>query len=154
MPRKEFKLDWVLINQLAIGPAPREEKHLIILEENNIKGILSLCSKEEALPPKNLENKFSCKRIILPDHRSRRLPEKEEIESALDNLNYLFQNPPVFVHCVEAIERSPLICIAWLILKNGLKYEQALRYLMEVHPQTNPLDTQLKKIKEYCVNQS
>ena len=147
---KNFKLDWVLINEIAIGPTPRTENDLQLLKEYNIQSVLSLCSVEEAPPPKNINNQFNCMRVILPDHRSGRLPYVNEIEEALNALKLLTKQSPVFIHCVEGVERSPLICLAWLIIKKKLNYEHALRYLMEVHPETNPLDGQIKLINNIC----
>ena len=42
--RKRFKIDWVLINELAIGPAPRTDLHLEKLKAAGIRSILSLSS--------------------------------------------------------------------------------------------------------------
>lgn len=62
---------------------------------------------------------------------------------ALQALVELQAEGPVFVHCVAAMERSPLICLAWLMRKRGLTRLQALDYLTELHPGTNPLPEQL-----------
>ena len=40
-----FRIDWVLVDQLAIGPAPRAERHLDRLREAGISCILSLCAQ-------------------------------------------------------------------------------------------------------------
>ena len=37
-----FRIDWVLVDQLAIGPAPRAERHLDRLHEAGLRCILSL----------------------------------------------------------------------------------------------------------------
>ena len=29
-----FRIDWVLVNELAIGPAPRQERHLVLLKSS------------------------------------------------------------------------------------------------------------------------
>jgi protein-tyrosine phosphatase len=50
----------------------------------------------------------------------------------------------VFVHCVAAMERSPLVCLAWLVSRHGQSPQAALDYLMQVHPGTNPLPGQLR----------
>ena len=55
----------------------------------------------------------------------------------------LRQQGPVYVHCVAAMERSPLVCLAWLVSRHGQTPERALDYVMEVHPGTNPLPGQL-----------
>ena len=46
-----FRIDWVLVDQLAIGPAPRAERHLDRLREAGIRSVLSLCAPDEATPP-------------------------------------------------------------------------------------------------------
>ena len=78
-----FQIDWVLIDELAIGPAPRAERHVLRLHEAGVKAVLSLCSKEEASPPPSIEEHFACSRLVLPDHRSGRLPETTELLEAL-----------------------------------------------------------------------
>ena len=67
MPR--FKINWVLNNELAIGPAPLKKSHFKVLIDNKIKSILNLCSEEEA--PINDDDKryFTHRRYTLPDHK-------------------------------------------------------------------------------------
>ena len=48
------------------------------------------------------------------------------------------------------MERSPLICIAWLIKENGLNVVQAMDYMMQVHNGTNPLPEQLAILNKLC----
>ena len=147
--QRRFRIDWVLVNELAIGPAPRAERHLDRLADAGVNAIFSLCAAEEALPPAGLSERFACKRLVLPDHRSGRLPELSELQSALDTLTELHcQHGAVFVHCVAAMERSPLVCLAWLVTQHKQKPEQALDYLMQVHPGTNPLPGQLALLQE------
>ena len=55
---------------------------------------------------------------------------------------------PVYVHCVAAMERSPLVCLAWLVKQRRLKPARALDYLMQVHPGTNPLPGQLALLQK------
>jgi hypothetical protein len=139
-----FSIDWVLVNELAIGPAPRADRHLTRLKDAGIKAVLSLCSHDEALPPLSLSQRFACRRLVLPDHRSGRSPEINELLQALDLLAELeVTYGPVFVHCVAAMERSPLVCMAWLIQRHRLSPTRALDYLMQVHSGTNPLPSQL-----------
>ena len=143
-----FQIDCVLIDELAIGPAPRAERHVLRLHEAGVKAVLSLCSKEEAPPPPTIEEHFACSRLVLPDHRSGRLPEPSELLEALTLLGQLHHNHgSVFVHCVAAMERSPLVCLAWLVQRHQLSPEAALDYLMQVHPGTNPLPGQLALLR-------
>lgn len=142
-----FQVHWVLVDELAIGPAPRAERHLDRLEGAGIRGVLSLSSLVEAAPPDGMEARFSCRRLVLPDHRSERLVEAAELEQALSLLAELRDGGPVFVHCLAAMERSPLVCLAWLIRYQGLSLQRALDYLMQVHPGTSPLPSQLAVLR-------
>lgn len=146
MPSR-FRIDWVLVDELAIGPAPRATRHLDRLQEQGIKAMLSLCGEEEAPRPEGLEQRFAQRRVALPDHRSNRLPEPAELLTALEALSELQATGPVFVHCVAAMERSPLVCLAWLVTRHGQSPQSALDYLMQVHPGTNPLAGQLQLLQ-------
>lgn len=147
MPPSRFQIDWVLVDELAIGPAPSADRHLDRLEQQGIRGVLSLCAAEEAPPPAGLKQRFVCHRLVLPDHRAGRLPSLEELQQALDALAQLGDGGPVFVHCVAAMERSPLVCLAWLVSRQGLSPQRALDYMMQVHPGTNPLPGQLELLR-------
>jgi len=54
----------------------------------------------------------------------------------------------VFVHCLAAMERSPLLCMAWLVRSRGLSPQRALDYLQQQHPGTNPLPDQWRVLKQ------
>ena len=138
-----FRIDWVLVQELAVGPAPRAERHLERMSGEGIAAVLSLCSEVEAPPPPGMELRFACRRLVLPDHRHQRLPDLPELQAALGALEDLRQHGPVYVHCVAAMERSPLLCLAWLVSRHGLSPQRALDYLMQVHPGTSPLPGQL-----------
>ncbi len=153
--QKRFKIDWVLVDELAIGPAPLANRHILRLQDAGIKAILSLCGKEEAQPPSSMHELFPCQRHVLPDHRSGRLPKPSELIEALSQLAELHQNyGSVYVHCVAAMERSPLVCMAWLVQRHRLRPEQALDYMMQVHPGTNPLPGQLALLHHSILNGS
>jgi len=138
-----FRIDWVLVQELAVGPAPRAARHVQRLAAEGIGAVLSLCSVEEAPPPAGLEEAFACRRLVLPDHRTGCLPQLGQLQEALELLAELMPQGPVYVHCVAAVERSPLLCLAWLVQEHRQTPRQALDYLMQVHPGTNPLPGQL-----------
>ena len=142
-----FEVDWVLVDELAIGPAPRKQRHLDRLHELGIKAVLSLCDCTEAEPPERFDQSFQTRRIVLPDHRAGRMPSTKELETALENLRELLNHGPVFVHCVAAMDRSPLVCLGWLVKEHRMNPDRALDYLMQQHPGTNPLPGQLKLIQ-------
>ena len=54
----------------------------------------------------------------------------------------------VFLHCVAAMERSPLVCMAWLIKHKNLSITQSLDYMMSINKGTNPLPSQLKVLND------
>lgn len=141
--QSRFRVNWVLVNDLAIGPAPLFDRHLDHLEEQGIKAVLSLCGEAEAPLPAGLSLRFEWDRLVLPDHRAGRLPRHAELIEALQRLEILRAAGPVYVHCMAARERSPLVCLAWMVSRQGQSPQQALDYLMAVHPGTNPLSGQL-----------
>lgn len=143
-----FRISWVLVNELAVGPAPRAERHLVRLEQEGVQAVLSLCALEEAPPPPGLGQRFACARVVLPDHCTGRAPQLDELERALAVLAELHQCGPVFVHCVAAMERSPLLCLAWLVQSRGLSPQRALDYMQQQHPGTNPLPEQLRLLRQ------
>jgi hypothetical protein len=138
-----FRLDWVLVHELAVGAAPRDVRHLDYLDAEGIVAILVLCSESEISPPLGYSSRFVTKRVVLPDHRCERLPELRELEAALAALAELRIHGPVYVHCLAGMERSPLVCLGWLVQQHRLTPMRALDYLMQVHPGTNPLPGQL-----------
>ena len=148
-PRREapLRLSWVLRGALALGPAPTSARHLDQLEAEGIVAVLSLCARQEAPPPNDLERRFACRRVVLPDHRSGGAASGQELELALRALAELRTAGPVYVHCVAAVERSPLICLAWLMRERQLSLLDALAYLMQVHPGTGPLPEQLASLQ-------
>ena len=143
-----FKVDWVLINEICIGPAPKKNKHLRILKELKVSSILSLCDRSESNLPDGQINDFKCHRIVLPDHTSGRNPTPEELILAVNKLSILKSNGSVFVHCLAGVERSPLVCMAWLIKNKSFSTDSALEYMMQVHPRTNPLPGQIKVLSD------
>lgn len=143
-----FNVDWVLINKLAIGRAPKTEAHIQILKNMKISSILSLCSEQEVKSQIKLKDFFYCQRLVLPDHKAGKDPSINEIKESLALLKKNILYGPTFIHCVAAMERSPLICLAWLIKEEKFTLQQSLDYLMQVHPGTNPLDSQLKVLNK------
>ena len=142
--KKRFKLDWVLNNELAVGPAPLKESHFEYLANKNIKSILNLCNEKEAPFDENFKLLFNFKRFTLPDHKVNKEIEIDEIKKIIKIIESLKSSGAIYIHCFAGVERSPLICMAWLISKHKLSPQRALDYLMEVHKGSNPLPSQYK----------
>ena len=142
--KRRFKLDWVLINELAVGRAPLKKSHFEYLANKKIKSILNLCNKEEAPIDESFKSVFNFKRYTLPDHKVNKEIEIFEIKEIIKIIESLKSSGPIYIHCFAGVERSPLICMAWLISKHKLSPQRALDYLMEVHKGSNPLPSQYK----------
>ena len=125
--KSHFKFDWVLVDDIAIGTVPTKLIHLEKLKKEGIKGVLNLCGEEEAKCIDNLNDSFAFKRVILPDHRQKKLLTKDNIISALNELEKLNKLGPTFIHCLASMERSPIICMAWLMKKNEMDCLRQLR---------------------------
>ena len=145
---KEYNITWVLIDELAIGQAPNSLDNLFFLKEKGIKSIISLCELNEAPKLKEINDLFNYEKYPLPDHRQNKYPSVEEILYVLKKIKKFILEGPVYVHCVAAMERSPLICLAWLIKEKGLNLEQSLDYMMQIHKNTNPLAGQLAILRD------
>lgn len=141
---RTFTINWILINELAVGSPPINLSHLNELNKKGIKSILSLCSEKEA---KIVSNGFQHKRYILPDHSYGISPTKTQVLDVLILIEELKKNGPIFLHCKAGVERSPIICLAWLLKHMNLSLDNALEYLKEVHPKTNILPEQLDSIR-------
>ena len=149
MDHKKFKFNWVLINNLALGTAPYYAEDVLFLKSCKIKSILSLCNEEEFENSKNLEKEFFFKKFPLPDHKYKRNITIEELENVTTLLSNLMKIGPVYVHCFAAVERSPIVCIAWLIKNKKMTTENALFYLMEINKGTSPLSRQLEILRKF-----
>ena len=139
---KSFEIDWVLQNELALGPAPKDENDLNYLLNKGIISVLCLCSEKESNSPNNIKRHFNFVRYVLPDHKYKEPPKLDQLEKCLEIIKELKEKGPVFVHCVASVERSPLVCMAWLVKNHKLNPQQSLDYLMEVHKGANPLPIQ------------
>lgn len=147
----KLKFNWLLDKELAIGIAPQKEENLLFLKKNGINAILNLCYEKEVDIPKNINEFFIFRRFSLPDHNYSELITIENIDIALEIIEELITKGPLFIHCREAVERSPLICMAWLIKKHNLNKFQSLNYLMQKNKGTCPTTNQLKILDNLLV---
>lgn len=142
---------WVAINQLAIGRAFKEEKYIKFLQEKKIKSVLCLCNENESPNLDYESNNILFRRIILPDHKSTEILQLELLEKAYENLQFLVNNyPAVYLHCFAAVERGPLLCLAYLIKEKKINFNDAIAYMMQINKTTNPMSSQLKVLKQFC----
>ena len=144
--------NWILINKFAIGTPILKKNEKKILESNGIKTILDLRNSsdfDKSYKEKyfNYLSDFKYINIPLPDHRTPRLATTSEIRKAVDELNISISKGAVFMHCHAAMERSPLISIAFLHLKKGFSIVQSCDYVKQQNKSTVINPEQLKYIK-------
>ena len=145
---QKFNFTWILIEELAIGQAPKSLDNLLLIKAKGIKSIFSLCEINEAPNLKEINELFNYERYPLPDHRQNKYPTIDQILYVLKQIKSMMLKGPVYVHCIAAMERSPLICLAWLMREKGLNLEQSLDYMMQTHNNTNPLGGQLAILRD------
>ena len=143
--------NWILVNKFAIGTQLINQKDQLLLKEKKIISILDLRNEFDLLNINyerqlNLYQEFDLVKVGLPDHNSKRIATKSEIKNALNKLEKLLLNGPVFMHCHAAAERSPLISVAFLIKNKKLDFLQAYEYVKQQNKRTNILIEQLKEI--------
>lgn len=152
-PISQTQICWILPNRLAIGSLP-EPAYASTLTAANIEVVLSLCAEAEGQLPQNIAEKFHCQRYILPN-RYYLLPlQPQHFEVATELLHqYLRRQRSVYVHCQRGIERSPLVCAAYLCRYHQLEVWEALRYVQQVQAIAAPTNAQIKVLQAF-VNQS
>ena len=77
------------------------------------------------------------------------MPSESEIDYALNTLRNFVQKNVTFIHCLASIERSPLLCIMYIMEKYDMELEESLDFIKSVHRTTNPRNKQLFLIKNY-----
>ena len=142
---------WILINKFAIGTPILKKDEKRILENYRIKTVLDLrnsndLDKTDQEKYLNYLSDFKYINIPLPDHRDPRLASNSEIRKAVEALDISLSKGPVFMHCHAAMERSPLISIAYLNIKSGLSLMNAIDYVKQQNKSTVVNIEQLKYI--------
>ena len=91
---------------------------------------------------------FNFRSYPLPDHKNKVAPSINQVNEVLDLIKEFHQFGPTYIHCFAGVERSPLICMAWLVREKHLSLETSLQYVMKVNPRTCPLPYQLNLLKD------
>ena len=145
-----FSINWILINEIAISSAPTKDKEFDLIKSKGIRSILCLCNEEEYPNIYHLnQTRFMVIRKPLPDHKASKLPDFRQFEDVILEIEKLKKDGPVLIHCLYAIERSPMVCLIWLVTSQKISFYEALDYLMSVHKKTNPSSAQLQHVKKF-----
>ena len=147
-----FKHNWVLTDKLLLGEAPKKKEDITLLKKYKIKSILTLCDEIEFALPNDLRKFFNCQRVVLPDHKVDKTITFEELDLSINLLSNLLKEGKVYIHCYAGLERSPLICIGYLMINKNLSLTDSLEYLMSVNPGTCPLQKHIDQLEKYIKN--
>ena len=148
----QFIFNWILKKKLAVGTTPIKDEDLVFLKRNKVINIIGLCSEKEIKWHENLCTNFNCERIFLPDSHNDKLPCKKDFFKAFEKLKDAVTQNITFVHCFASIERSPLLCIMYIMYSYNLNIEDALDYVRRIHKHTNPTNRQLRFVKEIMLS--
>lgn len=146
-PRRVF--DWVIPGKLAISAFPQPGDAAELLRAD-IKVVFSLCSELEATLPEDICQNFTCLRLVLPDrYYTTELTAAQLAEAVAIVRENMQKDLPIYVHCLAGIERSPTVCIAYLCKYHHMELWEALNWLKQVHPTSQPNDSGLRAIQEF-----
>ncbi len=150
---RQTQICWILPNRLALGPLPKPD-YAGILAAANVEVVLSLCAEAEGQLPQNITEKFYCQRYILPNQSYLVPLQVQHFDVATELLHqHLRRQRPVYVHCRRGIERSPLVCAAYLCRYHQLEVWEALRYVQQVWAIAAPTSAQINVLQAF-VSQS
>ena len=144
---------WILVNKFAIGTPILSTNDQFLLKDKKIKSVIDL-RNEYDIEKYNLRHQLNFNKVFdyfnisLPDHNSKRLANFNEIEKSVELLKKLILKGPVFMHCHAAVERSPLISIAYLHKYKGLSVNHAYDYVKQQNETTNVSFEQLRFINK------
>ena len=144
---RNFIFNWILLNELSIGTIPSRKEDYQLLKKKDINSIISLTSEEEGSLYKLIKSEFDCYRYVLPDHKNEDNTKIEQVKEIINLMFSIKSKGPIFVHCLAAVERSPLICMAWLMKSQNLDQFQALEYVKRVNPSSNVLTSNYAILK-------
>ena len=146
---KKYKLDWIIGEKLAVSKCPDyliDQDQIIKL---GIKNILCLCYLNEVKEPELLTKTLTFTRYPLPDHNSIEKLEINQLNEVIEILNKLIFDGPTLVHCLAGMERSPIVCISWLMKTKNISFIDAYEYVKGVHKETSLLNSHISLVKSY-----
>ena len=147
--KNNFSINWILINEIAISNLPRSDSDILKIKTLGIKNVLQVCHDKETIISEKIKEQFNYYKYSLPDHKFEEKLKKEDIFNCLKILESAAINGSTLVHCFAGKERSPIVCLSYLIYKKKIRFDIALEYIIEANPGTCPIDSHLQIVKDF-----
>ena len=146
---QHLKFSWIISNQLGIGPAPLSADHWKTLKEVGFQSRFSCCYPSEEVGLSRPEHPIMEGRVALPDHRKQETLTKSRLIQAIGvSMGLMDQAPPLYLHCWAGQERSALLAIAHVSLRQNISVFKAMILVKEAHPPANPLYEHLELLDQ------
>ena len=137
----------LVADSIYIGPMPSYAE-MKDLKESGITAILSIMRPEEgsdAVAWNARQQGMAWSAVPIRDAVFSGVPEPEHIKQAVDILNrWVGTGHVVYIHCVMAQGRSPLIVIAYRCLIKGEHLVAAIHAVKQAWPNADPSTKQLE----------
>lgn len=147
-PDLPLPYSWVLTQQLAVGPMPSSASHWQQLEAAGLRTRFSCCYPYEQSPV-SLPAHWRSDQASLPDHRRQERLDPERLAAALDRAQRLMLDaPPLYLHCLAGIERSPLLAVGLTARQRNLSLLEALDWVRRCHPAARPIYSHLHLLEQ------
>ncbi|MBE9033272.1 dual specificity protein phosphatase family protein [filamentous cyanobacterium LEGE 11480] len=138
---------WIVDRQLAVGPIPDATLQQQLIDAG-FKSILTLCSETEGKIDQQIPNQFNWRRLVLPDSHYAELLQAAQLKQAVEFVaQSITQQPPIYVHCLAGMERSPSVCVAYLCLHQGMEVWEALNWVKQRNARTSLNRSQVQAIQ-------
>lgn len=140
-------LHWIVRGELAVGGCYVAAESERLMAEG-ITALLNLQHEHERPPaPAEVRERFTWRRIPLPDHEP---PALAALDEAVRQLaRWRREGQRTLVHCWEGQGRSPLVAMAYLVAVHGCRLTHAIAHVQRMRPHADPNVAQLKRLCEY-----
>jgi protein-tyrosine phosphatase len=126
---------------------PSTPFHWQQLEDAGLRSRFSCCYAYEA-ELAAIPSHWRSERVALPDHRRQEELEVDRLVLALNRAeSLLLDSPPLYLHCLAGIERSPLIAIGLTARVRHLSLFDSLDWVRRCHPASLPIYSHLELLE-------
>jgi atypical dual specificity phosphatase len=130
-------LRWIIDRRLAVGPLPTAQNSDFLVQAE-IRSVLTFCATTEGTLDPKIPEDYQWQRLVLPDSHYSEKMQPQDLGEVIDQLRqFITTDPPVYVHCLAGMERSPTVCIGYLCLYEGMELSEALNFVKQRNPRTN-----------------